>query len=93
MILPAEETLLVTAVGGAELQTPRMVPALRPAVSLPAIAARADPEHRPAARMMTKPKPEYNFRMNRHPHMQAAFDKDNGSCHGKDNSEAAFVLA
>jgi hypothetical protein len=36
--------------------------------------------------MMTKPKPEYNFPVNRHPYLQAAFDNGSGSCQGKVNS-------
>jgi len=36
--------------------------------------------------MMTKPKPEYNFPVNRHPFLQAAFDNGSGSCQGKVNS-------
>jgi hypothetical protein len=31
--------------------------------------------------------------MNRHPHMQAAFDNGSGSCQGKTNSWVAFFLA
>jgi hypothetical protein len=53
---------------------------------LTAIAARADQEHRPAARTMAKPKSEDNFPVNRHPQLQTAFDNSSGSCQGKINS-------
>jgi hypothetical protein len=73
MIQPALVALLMTVVGGATLPAPHMAPTPGRAVPLPAIAAPADPEHRPAIRVPAKPLPENNFPPNRHPHLQAAF--------------------
>ncbi len=67
MIQPSLDALLMTPVGGAMLPAPSMTPALRTAISLAAIAAHADPEHRQAIGVAAKPKPQNNFPMNRHP--------------------------
>jgi hypothetical protein len=67
MIQPSFRTLLMTPVGGATLPAPRMTAALRAAITLAAIAAGANPEHRPAVGVAAKPKPKSNFSMNRHP--------------------------
>ena len=93
MIQTAFSALLMTAIGRSMLPASRYHAALRAAVSLPAIAARANQEHRPAIRIAAKPLPENNFSVNRHPRLQAAFDNGRGSCQGKNNSEVAFVLA
>jgi hypothetical protein len=83
MIQPALVALLMTVVGGATLPAPHMAPTLGRAVPLPAIAAPADPKHRPAIWVPAKPLPENNFPRNRHPHLQAAFDNGSGSCQGR----------
>ena len=93
MIQPPLNALLMTAIGRALLPAPRMAAARLTAVLLPAIAAHADPEHRPAIRVAAKTLPENNFSMNRHPRLRAAFDNGNRSCQGKTNSEVAFFLA
>jgi hypothetical protein len=49
------------------LLAPRLTAALRAAVALAAITARANPEKRPATRIAAKPLPENYFRMNPHP--------------------------
>ncbi|MGA2350861.1 MAG: hypothetical protein ABSF70_10545 [Terracidiphilus sp.] len=65
MVQPALDALLMPTIGCPMLPTTLMTAALPAAVALTAIAARADPEHRAAARMMTKPKSEYNFPVTR----------------------------
>ena len=85
--------LVMTAIGGPMLPASRLTAAFRAAVALAAITARANPEKRPATRIAAKPLPENYFPMNRHPHTQADFDNDSGSCQGKANSGVAFVLA
>jgi len=86
MIQPSLDALLMTTVGGAMLAAAHMAAALARAVPLPAITARANPKYRPAIRVAAKPLPENNFSVNRHPHLQAAFDNGCGSCQGKNNS-------
>jgi len=54
---------------GAMLPTTGLTATLRAAITLAAIAALANPKHRPAIGVMAKPKPESNFPMNRHPCM------------------------
>jgi hypothetical protein len=93
MVQPSLRALLMPPVGGAMLPAPHMAAALGRAVPLPAIAAHANPKHRPAIRVATKPLPENNFPVNRHPCLQAAFDNGSSSCQGKTNSEVAFFLA
>ncbi len=83
MIQTAFGALLMPPIGRSMLPASRCNTALRATVSLPAIAARADPEHRPAIRIAAKPLPENNFPVNRHPLLQAAFDNGSGSCQGK----------
>ena len=59
MIEAALQTTLVTAVGGAALLASRLRAASRAAIALPAIAVRANPEHRLASLAATKlPWPE-----------------------------------
>jgi hypothetical protein len=60
--------LLMPPVGRAMLLAPRMVSALCAAITLAAIAARANPEQRPAAGVAAKPQQQNNFPMNPHPH-------------------------
>jgi hypothetical protein len=67
MIQPPLDALLMTAIGGPMLLAPRLTAALRAAVALAAITARANPEKRPATRIAAKPLPENYFRMNPHP--------------------------
>jgi hypothetical protein len=93
MIQPSLDALLMTPICGAMLAVPRMTAALHAAISLAAIAARANPEHRPAIGVAAKPKPENNFPMNRHPRSLTAFDNSNGSCQGKNNSRLPSFLA
>jgi len=57
----AFDALLITPVSCAMLPAPPLSPALCAAVSLPAIAAHANPKHQPAIRVATKPLPENNF--------------------------------
>ena len=83
MIQPTFDALLMTLIGCAMLLETRLTSTLRTAVTLAAITARADPEHRPAAGVAAKPLPENNFLMNHHPNMQAAFDNGSGSGQGK----------
>jgi hypothetical protein len=83
MIQAAFDALLMTPIGRSMLPALRFNAALRATVSLPAIAARADQEHRPANRIAAKPLPENNFSVNRHPLLQAAFDNGCGSCQRK----------
>ena len=83
MIEAALQTTLVTAVGGAALLASRLRAASRAAIALPAIAVRANPEHRLASLAATNPQPQYHFSMNRHTSTPADFDNGNGSCQGK----------
>ena len=69
MIQPPLHALLMPPIGGAMLPTTGLTATLRAAITLAAIAALADPKHRPAIGVMAKPKPESNFPMNRHPCM------------------------
>ena len=59
--------LLMTTIGGPMLLAPCLTAALSAAVTLTAITASANPEHRLAIGVAAKPLPENNFRMNRHP--------------------------
>jgi hypothetical protein len=93
MIQPPLRALLMTPIGRLMLPAPHMAAALARSVSLPAIAAHANPKHRPAIRVATKPLPESDFPVNRHPYLQAAFDNGSSSCQGKTNSGIAFFLA
>ena len=93
MIQPSLEALLMTPVGRSMLPAPHLAATRCRAILLPAIAAHANPKYRPAIRVATKPLPENNFPVNRHPHLQAAFDNGCGSCQRKTNSEVAFALA
>lgn len=72
MIQTAFGALLMPPIGRSMLPASRFNAALRATVSLPAIAARAAPEHRPAIRIAAKPLPENNFPVNRHPLLQTA---------------------
>jgi hypothetical protein len=83
MIEAALQTTLVTAVGGAALLAARLHAASRAAIALPAIAVRANPEHRLASLAATNPRSQYHFSMNRHTSTPADFDNGNGSCQGK----------
>jgi hypothetical protein len=76
----------MTPVGGPTLLDSNMTPALRAAITLAAIAARANPEQRPAVSVAAKPKPQNNFPVYHHLRTQAAFDNGSGSCQGKTNS-------
>ena len=93
MIQPALGALLMPTVGRLMLSTPHMAAALRRAVALPAITAHANPKHRPATRVATKPLPENNFPVNRHPYLQAAFDNGCGSRQRKTTPRLPSALA
>jgi hypothetical protein len=93
MVQPPLRALLMPPVGGAMLPAPHMAAALGRAVPLPAIAAHANPKHRPAIRVATKPLPENNFPVNRHPLLQAAFDNGCGSCQRKTTPRLPSALA
>jgi hypothetical protein len=93
MIQTPFDALLITPVSCAMLPAPPLSPALCAAVSLPAIAAHANPKHQPAIRIATKPLPENNFPVNRHPHLQAAFDNGCGSCQRKTTRRLLSALA
>jgi len=73
---------LMPPIGRSMLPVSRLGATLRAAVSLPAIAAPANPEHRPAIWIAAKPLPENNFPVNCHPRLQAAFDNGSSSCQG-----------
>jgi len=82
MIEPALQTTLVAPVGSAALLASSLRAASRAAIALPAVAVRANPEHRLASLAATNSRPENHFSMNRHPPTAAAFDNSNGSCEG-----------
>ncbi len=82
MIEPALPALLVPAVSRAVLPEPGFGATGRAAIALPAVAVRADPEHRLAPRTAADPQPENHFPMNRHRSPPAGFDNGNGSCQG-----------
>jgi hypothetical protein len=67
VIQPSLDAVLMTPVGGAMLPALRLATALRAAITLAAIAAGANTEHRPAIGVAAKPKPKNKFPMNRHP--------------------------
>jgi hypothetical protein len=85
MIEPALRTPLVPVVGSAALPAACFGAASRAAIALPAIAVRANPEHRLASLAATNPQPEKRFSLNRHPPTPADFDNDNGSCQGRNS--------
>jgi hypothetical protein len=93
MIQTPFDALLMTPIGRPMLPAPHIDAALRRAVALPAIAAHANPKHRPAIWVATKPLPENNFPVNRHPYLQAAFDNGCGSCQRKTTRRLPSALA
>jgi hypothetical protein len=93
MIEPALGTLLVAAVSGAVLPAPGFAAASRAAIALPAIAVRANPEHRLASLAATNPRPENHFSMNRHRGAPAGFDNGNGSCQGGNSLDGGLRIA
>lgn len=93
MIQPSLGALLMPPVRCAMLTPPSLDSALYATVPLPSIAALANPEHRPAIRVVAKPQPENNFPVNRHPRVQAGFDNGNGSCQGKTTLRLPSFLA
>jgi hypothetical protein len=72
MIQPALGALLMSPVGRSTLLAPHIATTLSRAVLLPAVAAPANPKHRPAIRGAAKPLPENHFSVNRHPRLKAA---------------------
>jgi hypothetical protein len=92
MIEPALRTLLVAAVGGAVLPAPGCAAASRAAIALPAVAVRANPEHRLASLAATNPQPENHFPMNRHRCAPAGFDNGNGSCQGGNSLDGSLRM-
>jgi hypothetical protein len=91
MIEPALQTLLVAAVGSAALPASSLGAAGRAAIALPAVAVRANPEHRLASLAATNSRPENHFCMNRHPPTEAAFDKGNGSCERRSSFDGRLL--
>lgn len=83
MVQPPLGALLMTAIGGAMLTDPRLGPARLAAIALSPVATGADRERRPTVQITTMSQLKWNFPMNRHRPARAAFDKDNGSWHGK----------
>ena len=83
MIEPALQTPLVAVVGSTVLPAPGFAAARRTAITLSAIAVRANPEHRLASLAATNARPENYFSMNRHPPTQAGFDNGDVSCQGR----------
>ena len=92
MIELALQTPLVSAVGSPALLAPSFGAASRAAIALPAVAVRANPEHRLASLAATNPRPENHFCMNRHPPTQAGFDNGNGSCQGKTSFHGDLLM-
>jgi hypothetical protein len=92
MIEPAFRTLLIAAVGRAVLPAPGLAAARRAAITLSAIAMRANPEQRLASLAAANPLPENHLSMNRHPHTLADFDNGNGSCQGRTSFDGGLLL-
>jgi hypothetical protein len=92
MIEPALQTPLVPAVGSAVLPAASFGAAGRAAIALPAVAVRANPEHRLASLAATNSRPENRFSMDRHPPTQADFDNGNGSCQGRTSFDGALLM-
>jgi hypothetical protein len=82
--------LLMAAIGGAMLPTPRQITTLSAAIALAPVATGANREQRPAIGTTAKSRSENNFRMNRHRSARAAFDNDNGSWHRRTISVVPF---
>jgi hypothetical protein len=92
MIEPALQTPLMAAVGSTPLPAPSFGAASRAAIALPAVAVRANPEHRLASLAATKSQPENHFSLNCHPPTQAGFDNGNGSCQGKTSFDSDLLM-
>jgi hypothetical protein len=79
MIEPSFGALLVTSVGPTSLAEAGLLTTFVTAVALPAIAMRADKEHRVTLVAEADSLPEYRFAMNRrHASSQAALDNGSG---------------
>jgi len=91
MIEPALRTLLVATIGGAVLPNSGLGSTSLAAIALPAVAVRANPEHRLASLAATNPRPENHFSMNRHRSPPAGFDNGNGSCQGGNCLDGTFA--
>lgn len=76
VIRPPFRTSLVAAIGDPVLAALRLLLATRAAVALPAVAARADEEHKLAMLETAKPLPQNHFRVRRHACSQASLDND-----------------
>jgi hypothetical protein len=79
VVEPTFQTLLIATVSRPVLPAPGFGSARRAAIALPAVAMRANPEHRLASRAAANALPENHFSMNRHPPTQADFDNGNRS--------------
>jgi hypothetical protein len=82
----------MAAVGSTPLPAPSFGAASRAAIALPAVAVRANPEHRLASLAATKSQPENHFSLNCHPPTQAGFDNGNGSCQGKTSFDSDLLM-
>jgi hypothetical protein len=79
MIEPSFGALLVASVGPTSLAEAGLFTTFVTAVALPAIAVRADKEHRVTLVLEADSLPEYRFAMNRrHASSQAALDNGSG---------------
>jgi len=92
VIEPALRASLVTTVGSAALLAPGFRAASRAAVTLPAIAVRANPENRLASLAAANALPENHFAMSLHPPTQADFDNGNGSCQGRTSFDGGLLM-
>jgi hypothetical protein len=72
MVEPSFRTLLVPAIGAAQLLEPGLIAASEAAVALSAITARTEKEDRAAFTAKAKPLPENYLAKNRHARSQAA---------------------
>jgi hypothetical protein len=83
MIQPAFGTALMTLIRGAVLKDSRLATASCAAITLAAIAMRADEEQRRAVATQTKPRAENRFAMSRHVVPPAALTTANRSWEGR----------
>jgi hypothetical protein len=79
MIEPSFEALLIAAISRAMLTEAGLPAASQAAIALPAVAVRAQEEHRPALPGTAKPLPQNHFPMGRHASSQAALDNGDRS--------------
>jgi hypothetical protein len=92
VVEPAFGTLLIAAVGRPVLPAAGFGAARRAAIALSVIAMCTNPEHRLASLAAANALPENHFSMNRHPPMQADFDKSNASCQGRTSLDGDLLM-